>query len=483
MIMLNKYIINKNNNFLLITILISLLHLITINTGPINLEFTFSDAANYFISNDQYLLKQYFHYEANTLALPFAASIFSSKYYLFDGLLTIRFINIFCLFLLSYGVYHLCNYYNIIHKSEILLLILLNPLIWTFSERATSDFSPMALGVFSVALILNSKKYLTLLIGSIMLGFSILLKYHALIYLVIIYFLFKDKDKYQLFNYKKYSFVASISISFFILYNILVYTKFGFWLTPPEFQVKHGFLLSSFFSNLIAYSGFIFIATFPLFFCNLNYITYLKNNIRIITILLIILSILCFFYFTINGEVDFGPLNTIFNDRFRSFLFVIFGFFGFIFYFQSPKNNPFNLLKFSIFIILVLFSLTRPSQRYLILIIPFFILFLPQSSFSRRSLICFTLLLFFIINIYLECARLTTAKSSFDMVLKIQSLGLLDFTNPGVIEGHYGNYFNIYLREYKYTIISGYDKNAIITVSDNILFIRKTYSLIPFVKN
>jgi hypothetical protein len=338
----------------------------------------------------------------------------------------------------------------------------------------------MTLGIFSVALILNSNKYLTLLIGSIILGFSVILKYHALIYLIIIYISFKSR--FGSVNLKKYSLVALTSISFFIFYNIYIFTTFGFWLTPPEFQVKHGFLLSTFFSNFIAYSGFIFISTFPFFFCNLNYLIFLKNNFIKLTILLAICSIFYFFSFTTNGEVDFGPLNSILDNRARNILFIIFAFFGTIYYFQGQKNITYYSFNTSIFIIIFLFSFTRPSQRYLILLIPFLILFLPKYSFNKKYLIYLTLSLFVIINIYLECARLTTSRSSFDMVLKIQSLGLLDVTNPGVIEGHYGNYFNIYLPEYKYTIIAGYDKNAIITVSDNILFIRKTYSLIPFVK-
>ena len=62
------------STFLVILIAI-LLHLSLLWLPGINLEWVFSDGAKYFETRDPILLKHYFLIQANTLGMPFLASI------------------------------------------------------------------------------------------------------------------------------------------------------------------------------------------------------------------------------------------------------------------------------------------------------------------------------------------------------------------------------------------------------------------------
>lgn len=467
----------KNNGYFFITFIIVCIHFFAIGVGPINLEFTFSDAAIYFNNYDPYLINEFFHYEANTLTLSYIASFFTSPPFLFNPIYTIRLINIASLIALSFSIFKLTQYYGINNNIQILLLVLLNPIVWVFSERATADFSPMALGLFSIYLILNSNKIVNLIIGSFILSLSIILKYHSFIYYIFIIFSLYEKNFFE--NYKNYLIIFVIPFSIFIIYNIVIFNNFGFWLTPPDFQIKHGFYFKNLFINFISYVGFLFVSSFPFFILDSKFLKFVYRNLFLNVFLFALILFFAYLSPSANGEIDFGPLNSILNVSFRNSLFFIFSFYGILFYFNRVISFPKILLIGSIFLVLILFSLTRPSQRYLILLIPFFILFLPRFAFNKRYLSSLTILLFVCCNLYLECSRWVTYKSSYQMTLKVIDLGFLEVTNPGVIEGHTGNFFDLNNKNYKYLVVAGNAKNSVASVSSNIYFISRTYSLIP----
>jgi hypothetical protein len=110
---------------------------------------------------------------------------------------------------------------------------------------------------------------------------------------------------------------------------------------------------------------------------------------------------------------------------------------------------------------------------------------LPKYIFNKKYLIYITLVLFLLINIYIECSRFVTSKSSLEIISKVDNFGILDVTHPGVIEGHNGNLFNLNfnLNDNKYIIISGFDQKSVLSVTNSVLFITITYSVIPLPSN
>ena len=77
-------------------------------------------------------------------------------------------------------------------KGSVLMLIILvltNPLIWVYSGRGTADFLPAAMALFSVSLLWDKSAGPIGIAASILtFSMAIILKYHAIILLPIIWF-------------------------------------------------------------------------------------------------------------------------------------------------------------------------------------------------------------------------------------------------------------------------------------------------------
>ncbi len=136
-----------------------IVHSLLLKVSGVNLEFTFVDAANYFKTLNPILIHQFFYYEANTLGVPYLAYCISSFFPKIEILVLIRIMNLVGLILMSIGIINICRFLNKKNYVGILILLILNPLIWTYSGRATSDFLPMALGIFSISLVLGPDNF------------------------------------------------------------------------------------------------------------------------------------------------------------------------------------------------------------------------------------------------------------------------------------------------------------------------------------
>ena len=146
-----------NNKFLILLVFIVVAIRISLIALPqVNLEFAFIDGAKYFLSpeDNKILLDQYFNYQANTLGLPLLLSGFARCFPGADILVLMRLLNVTGILLLSFSIISISRHFGKDNTLTILALILLNPLVWTFSGRATADFLPMALGLFAIALAL-----------------------------------------------------------------------------------------------------------------------------------------------------------------------------------------------------------------------------------------------------------------------------------------------------------------------------------------
>jgi hypothetical protein len=352
------------------------IHCILIFLPSINLEFAFADAARYFQTGEQKLVDQYFQVQANTLGLPYLSWLASLAAPGMDMLILIRLLSSAGIFLLGIGIINFCKFLKREDSCYLMALILLNPLAWVYAARATADFLPAALGVFAISLAASEHRHLSRIIFSgAFLGIAAILKYHAIfLFLILIPCLWDSKTK--LFRIGALLAIPTIAGLILTVFLIIVHQYFGFWVTPPLYQSIHGINFSNFVNNLFLYIGFLILLCAP----TSLFIPGLRNFLKIykfwIVLIALLIFILGYFGFQDTGELNLGPLERFTNKNVMAGIFLILSFLFFAPLFQKSKNlrdQIFSiLLTISLLLILSVFSLTRPSQRYLLIVMPFF---------------------------------------------------------------------------------------------------------------
>ena len=490
----------KEINFKMKTViyLTVLLHLFLIPLPLVNLEWAFSDASLYFSSNKMVYLQQYFEIQANTLCIPFLSFLFNKIIPIIPYSYLPRLFSSLSLILLGAALIK----FNRLNKIEpnnsvfLLLLIFLNPLIWTFSGRGTADFIPFALGFYCIMMYFDNKdiKFYKLL-SLFIFGIAITIKYHTIL-LAPVFFIVNLFMKDLSLKKRLFQCIEQILIIIIIplIYIITIKLKFGFWLTPPIYLQRHGLNTNFFFSNFIVYFGFLGLFIAPFIFSNIFF--YIKNSsLKSIVIIFILSStfILLFgeyFYIPI-GEMNFGFLDKYINQKVVGSTFGFFAFFllftvykYFKHYIYYLKANDINKILISFFITSIIFiiilSFTRPTQRYLIFIIPFFYYIIDFKLYVKKYILYITLILYSIFNLFIFSNQYNTGIATKNMVDEIIKKKILNITEAGSIKAHAGNIFYPYNTNKKiYIIVEGYSKNYIFISKSNFLpFTSKTYSLI-----
>lgn len=457
-------------------------HLLSFTLPSVNLEFAFVDAARYFNSKDISLLDQYFRFQANTLGIPYLGHLTSLILPNLSGLVALRLLSTLGVVLLGLSIINICNFLNRKDIVSLLLLILLNPLIWIYSGRATADFLPSALGIFSISLIISKDKSTAkILFASILMGIAAILKYHSiLLILILICFLYDYKIKR--FEWKIFSIFSSISILILLFYIILVHKYFGFWITPPAYLKIHQINISGIINNYFLYLGYLVILCAPPSLALPRWRYFLSKNKYWIIGGGILLFTCGFLGFHDSGELNLGPLNAFINQKILAGLALLLSSFFFTSFFIKSKGEirTFNRSAIiAIGLVILILSLTRPAQRYLLFVIPFYILLLPKSVISSKTVINCSLGLYLLANIYVGYSQWCTGTSANRIVEKIRQANLLSVTDPGDIVVHVGNQFNTANdNNFAYTVVSGYIPGARIYSQSGILFLKKSFSLV-----
>ena len=193
-----KLFIDRYGYSLLAVLLALLVHGALLQLPGVNLEFTFVDAAAFFKTLNSTLIRQFFYYEANTLGVPYLAYSISSFLPNLEMLILIRAVNLIGLVLLSIGIINICRFLDKKNYVVILTLLILNPLVWTYTGRATSDFLPMSIGIFSISLALGPSNFsFKLIFSALFFAFSCILKYHSLVMIVFLFALLTYKYQFK----------------------------------------------------------------------------------------------------------------------------------------------------------------------------------------------------------------------------------------------------------------------------------------------
>jgi hypothetical protein len=244
----------------------------------------------------------------------------------------------------------------------------------------------------------------------------------------------------------------------YIIY-IILFEKIIF--SGPWNSVYYNFGLINVFSNFFRYVTYSFTILGPV----LIYIVYLifKNNKKINLIPKIIffalVSFLISFFLKSNidqGEMNFGPFDSILNIKFIFFInffiiFLIFFFFYEVFFFSNKTNKILSILFFLLVLTLSIL-IYRPTQRYLIYILP--IIFYLISNFlikniSIKKLIVLLTVNFFYYSVINETQYYVQKKKEIlqnEIILYLEINNILNKANPDIILHSKGLYFLNYIK-------------------------------------
>ena len=360
---------SKNNYFSGILILLFTgLHLVYIHTPFVNLEWVYRHGSQFFLTGDPYLLEQYFFLQANPITYSFLVSQLITFLGL-DQFAIYRFPSLIGGILL---LVCLARY----QQPWLVAVVALNPLIWIYSGRAYSEL--LAVGLMMLAY----EWRLSPVIGGLTAAFSGMVKYHTMPFLLLYTGLkwgFTNlRERLRVLNNAHFwiTVITLLSWGGFLVVNRY---EFGFWLAPEKFHEIHGtFSISNWLNNFFSYGYYLsalFFLTIPAFI-NKEYFKY--------KLLLLVLSILLAFSNQDLGEMDFGSYHQLLGTE-VILLIKIISFWSFLLCCHTFwKDEESRILLLTILGYIALLSLTRPANRYLIFVIPFWAMLIFQHiSLSR----------------------------------------------------------------------------------------------------
>lgn len=455
---------------------------------PVNLEFAFVGAAEYFGRPNELLIDQYFSYQANTLGMSYLAHCLSILLPSVDMLFLMRMISVLGIPLLLVGVYRVNRYIGIHSFLAIVALIVLNPLVWAFSGRATADFMPAALGLFAISMALGKKQVvLRSLLAGVFLGIAAVLKYHVLCLLSLLAGLLIYREGFS-FAFKKLLITTLVSLLILSFYLFKVHEAFGFWLAPDKYRAVHSIKLSNVINNFVLYFGFLVMLATPALLFSRALWREIAGKWKLLAVLLSGMAVLGLLFFHETGELNLGPLDTYVREKFRvvgfSLLFVL----GWVLVFFKGREDERVarvrvIVGLSILFVILALSISRPAQRYLLFVLPFFVMILPRDILKERWMLSSTLILFVLANAFIEINKWSAGTASVEMLEVIEAKGLVQETNPGAIGPSVGNAFFEYSSHDKsYLVVPGAAVNAIAVTHAGPRFLGRTFSLIK-IKN
>jgi len=369
-------------------------HSIYLNTPLVNYEYTIFEAVksllnpNYTKGMDIYWSKQ-----ANPLGYSLVAA--TSAYFFGISYWSIRLPSMLggVFILLAGFIYFHIKYY----EKKILLIIWvlmvsLNPLFWVYSGRAFSDV--LAVAFLSWAFLfcyLSNDSYKLHFLGGLCFSFAILVKFNSvLLGLGFFSILFVDKNIRITLNKKKILsalFYTILPVLILSVYFYLIYYNFGILFISETAQNHFDEKAKYFVDCFLMYTSYL---TMLLGFASLIPIYYLSriwSRKRFITCLIISLVLGIFFWKNITffslGEMGYGRLfesflniKALFLVRTGCLILSFFVFFEWMHRMSYLKNKTALFIISIILPYLLIASLSKPVQRYLLFCLPFLTFYL-----------------------------------------------------------------------------------------------------------
>ena len=448
----------------------------------INQEWVFADGAKYFEFHDPVLLKHYFLMQANTLGMPFLASVLHRLLPFLDQNAVMRLFSASSFLLLGYSLLKLyCLLEQDYSPALLLAVVFLNPLIWTFGGRGTADLFPAALTLFAITLFWQAKSSpLRLAIAIAAYGIAIALKYPAALLLPLIGLEALTRPGANIRQTSlRFIFIVALILVIPLTYIVVAKHLYGFWFVPPAFHAKHGANLSliGIVMNMIGYAGYLSLLLVPYSL----YAVWVGVNTtpKALTTLVVTIALFIagFYGLTLGEEMRFGPLDVYIDPRIYGGALLVFAAIlvllskDILLKTTTPSARRYILcLVLGTFTFIVILSFTRPAQRYLLFVLPLAYFFVMNKSRSGKFITGATIILYGMLNLFITLSQVATGTVAQNMVQQITARGLLPDTEAGDLFGTAGNRFpdEVDGAAHKhYTVIFGNSPKAIFTVESH----------------
>ena len=483
---------NVLKNSYLVIIFFFFVHLIFVGLWSVNFEFTFSEAAKYVKSSDLRYIDFYTSNNANTLAFPMIIGAIHMIVPL-NTLIIAKIVSASSYVLLGVAVINFYKKLNFTSKIEYtLVFIYLNPIVWVLGFRGTPDLFSCSLALLATSFLIHQnsfgiKRFFYLVLFSL----AILIKPITAIFAIfILYFKFLDNR----FKFNFYYIRSSLGEVLIITIPTILYLIFYMQFLSNEYsndytEIIRGKFGRGFFNNFFLYLSFIFLSIAVFLFSKKKYVFIFT----LLSIIILLSTIYADISFDKNhdGEMNFGFLSSFIPDNFYYVYMIFLGMLMLstfialcVFLFRKSDIDFHKVFPFLLYFIIciVILSLFRPVQRYLILIIPIVILFINEfrkkNIFLSISYICF----FSLINIVVLNNQITNSLISKKVYNYLDENKMLTNTYPGYLNPHIRHLFvdegQIALPTFRYE-----DRDYIIQSRANNSTIKSfTVSIIPFIK-
>ena len=446
-----KFLISKKYLYLFFfSFLFLILNYSRFNFVTYNLEWYFSELSKYFYNQEYFFdINLFKQNQANT---TFYSLLLSPLNFFNNSNLNhffiIRIFNFIPLFFLIF-IFFKKNQIEFENKSHLLFLILFCPIINIYSFRIYPDFLSASFCWLSLLFLLNNNKNTSV----IMFAISFLLKPVSMIIFPIILGIIlysRDNKKQKIIFILKYFFLTSFIYFFYILsFEKIIFSSY-YQSTYTQLDLINPIL------NFFYYFNYSIILISPaLIFLMLEIIKinkekYIKNFLFLIVITFISIILLNFSFQ--NGEMNYGFLNKFIINNYISFVIIFFNtLISILFVVICLNNKKIKLLFIGYIISLIFLSIliVRPTQRYLIYLLPilFFItieLYNNRAKYLKISLI-FYIIIFSIVNYGQKIVQSNTYKSTNNIIKFIDQKKLFAHTHPGYAYHSHGYLFKRFL--------------------------------------
>lgn len=475
---------------------IMLCHGLTLAFPLVNLEFAFVSAAEYFSSGNRQLLDIFFEYQANTLGVSFVSHVLHKLIPILPIDAVPRLGSVLGIPILAYALFVAGGRLGLDRADRlfVITLVLVNPIVWVYSQRGTADFLPVAVAMLGLALLIEARSMRGYIVSGLVIGFGIFLKYHAVVVLMAacMYLVLRDRKLFPARIVLQNGLLVVVTASAIpVLYLIAVKYNYGFWVTPPTYQEIFQFDIRGAYSNFVIYATYMTLLLLPLSVMHAARVWSAGSAAArwgYVVILVIFVSggVLVG---NVGEEMNFGPLDRFIHPSMLPLgsglgaACLVISLLGLaVGQGRSERRNLLIASALATFIFLFILSLTRPSQRYLLLVLPLMYLamltgvkeFLPR--YLKYLIVVGCLGLSFFATAY----QFVVGSAAWAMASEIDKAGVLAETEPGAIESHVGHlFFPNDQRNDRFTVIQGRDTDAVFTVERSLAgFVSRSYSLV-----
>jgi len=355
------------------------------------------------------------------------------------------------------------------------LLVLCNPLFFVYSTKATADVLPVGLVMMSFALASKAslKSWRSLVLSGVFFGLSVITKYNMILLAPALCAFYLQIEKSGVSNLKRLLRSVPLTMfpaaTIFVVYTWWVYARFGVFLIPDEYalMMKPNFYdLGSWILTLGKYLAFLGVLIGPSVLVQVE-----VARIRRWRPVMFMTLIFIFGWFGVSGysagEMDFGSGTGVTENSARflesiGLVLII----GFVLRFRDFYKKDSILVLFaglSLVPFLIFMSFSRPTQRYLLVLVPIMSFVVVKALLTRRSI--FRQILFVAVVSSLLLISMggslflrVQGNSAEKMSVWISDNGLAGMTNPGAITPHSKHHFLGQVRsvdKYEVVIVDG----------------------------